>query len=446
MNMFPRRAWLFVAIAALLVAGCQRTDVSPGASQQPAGTPKVAVVKPDQRKIKHSVDQPGYVRADQESPMAAKIAGYVSKVNVDIGDRVTEGQVLAEISVPELDEEVKQKQAVARQIEAAGEQAEKTVLTAKAQVEVADALVREAEAGVARAEASWQRWSSEAERMTSLAKKNVVDEQGRDETIHQAKAAAAWREETTAKVVSAKAAQRRWVAELAKAEIDVKAEQKRLKAAEADYERVKAMQQYESIRAPFPAVVTRRQVDPGYLLQLGKPEYLFVVADIRKVRVAIDVPEIDSGSVKLGDPVTIQIQALGNQPISGSDIKVTRTSHALDPQARTLRVEIDLDNKDGKYFPGAYAYVRIHIDLAPVRAVPAKALSKAGETMACFFLQDGKAVRTKVKAGRSDGEWTEVVTWLKPGTNDWVPFTGEETIIANPPPNLADGATVEVEK
>src|SRR5262249_23758209 len=153
--------------------------------------------------------------------------------------------------------------------------------------------------------------------------------------------------ETLAKVVSAKATQRRYQAELVKAEIDVVAEQKRQKAAEADYERVKAMQQYESIRSPYSAVVTRRQVDPGWLLQPGKPEFLFVVADVREVRVAINVPEIDSGSVKLDDPVTIQIQALGNQPIAGSDIKVTRTSHALDPQARTLRVEIDLDNKDG---------------------------------------------------------------------------------------------------
>jgi hypothetical protein len=93
-----------------------------------------------------------------------------------------------------------------------------------------------------------------------------------------------------------------------------------------------------------------------------------------------------------------------------------------------------------------YAYVRIHIDLPAVRAVPAKALSKAGETMACFFVQDGKAVRVKVKAGRTDGEWTEVVAQQKPGTSEWIPFTGEEIIIANPPTNLTDGAAVEIAK
>src|SRR5579864_385424 len=268
MNMLARRIWLCVSLVALIAAGCQRTEM---ASQQPgaAATPKVAIVKPDKRKIKHSVDQPGYVRADQESPLAAKIAGYVSKVNVDIGDRVKEGQVLAEISVPELDEEVKQKQAIVRQIEANVQQAEKAVLTANAQVESALALVTEAEAGVARADASWQRWSSEAERMTMLAKKNVVDEQGRDETINQAKAASAWKDESLAKVGSAKAAHRRWQAELAKAQIDVLAEQKRLKAAQADHERVKALQQYESIRAPYSAVITRRLVDPGWLLEQG---------------------------------------------------------------------------------------------------------------------------------------------------------------------------------
>jgi RND family efflux transporter MFP subunit len=389
------------------------------------------------------VDQPGYIRADLEAPLAANITGYLEKMNVDIGEEVKAGQVLAEIAVPEIDKEVIQKDAVAKQMSMNVEQAKKAQLTAHAQVEAAAALVKEAEAGMLRAEANWQRWSSESKRITEMAKNKVIDIQTRDETNRQADAAAAAKEEVHAKVVSAQAMERRWQTEEAKAAIDILAEQARLEVAQADAERLKALQQYKYIRAPFAGIVTRRKVDPGHYLQPGKPEYLLVIAATKKVRVVVEVPEAEAARVKDKNEVTIGIQALGVTGMSG---KVSRSAWSLDSQSRTLHVEIDLDNPDGKYRPGMYAYVRLHIDLPAVRAIPTKTLSKAGETMACFVLQDGKAVRTKVKAGRSDGELTEVVSLLKPGTTDWVPFTGEESIIANPPPTLTDGAAVEVAK
>jgi hypothetical protein len=118
---------------------------------------------------------------------------------------------------------------------------------------------------------------------------------------------------------------------------------------------------------------------------------------------------------------------------------------ALDPQARTLRAEIDLPNPGGELRPGTYAVVSISVETSEVRAVPAKALVKAGETMAIFVVRDGKAVRVRVKAGRSDGNYTEVAM-QQTADGKWEPFAGELDVIANPPANLTDGQTVEVVK
>src|SRR5262249_33760795 len=108
------------------------------------GPVSVKVAQPEMRKLKRPVEQPGSVRADLEAPLAAKITGYAAHVRVDIGDRVEQGAVLIEFSMPELDEEVKQKQAVVKQMEVAQKQGKQTVETAKAQVTMAAALAKEA--------------------------------------------------------------------------------------------------------------------------------------------------------------------------------------------------------------------------------------------------------------------------------------------------------------
>src|SRR5262249_55576330 len=174
---------------------------------------KVTLAKPEMRKIKRLVEQPGSIRADQESPLAAKIVGYVANVRVDIGDRVKAGDSLVEISVPELDEEARLKDAVVKQVEVSILQLKKHLQTADAQVVAADALVKEALAGMKRADAYYDRWSSEAKRMTEMALKKLVDEQSKDESLNQAKAADAARDEVRAKVFSAQATLKKYQAE-----------------------------------------------------------------------------------------------------------------------------------------------------------------------------------------------------------------------------------------
>jgi HlyD family secretion protein len=311
-----------------------------------------------------------------------------------------------------------------------------------AQVATAEALVKESQAGVKRAEANHERWSAEAERLTKLANDKVVDVQTRDETINQARAAAAALDEVQARILTSIAMRKRWQAELAKAKVDTLADEARLAVARADADRVKALQTYKEIRAPFDGVVTRRSIDPGHLIQPGKPEVLLVIASTGKVRVAIDIPEADAALVHKGDTASVRIPSLGGPALTAT---VSRLAWSLDSHARTLRAEIDVPNKDDRLRPGMYVIARVAVDVPAVRAVPARALLRAGETQACFVVRDGKAVRVRVKAGRSDGEWTEIVE--KQGADGtWAPFHDDEPVIVSPPASLADGQAVQVAK
>ena len=200
---------------------------------------------------------------------------------------VSRPATLIEIAVPELDEEAKLKDAVVKQADVAIQQLKKHLLTADAQAAAAVAMVQEAEAGRKRAEANYDRWASEAKRMTEMALKKLVTDQEREEAVSQAKAADAARDEVKAKVGSAQAALKKYQAERDAAEIDIEAGKVKLEVAKADAARFKEMLAYKTIKAPFDGIVTRRLIDPGQLVQQGKPEMLLVVAKMDPVRVLL---------------------------------------------------------------------------------------------------------------------------------------------------------------
>jgi RND family efflux transporter MFP subunit len=445
-------------ITVLLAAGCQRPSAVPPPAEAKAAAPlaatSVTVVKPERRSLKRTVEQPGTVQAFEEAPLFAKLPGYARRVLVDIGDRVTgpqvsgsgvevePGQVLVEIAIPELEEEAKQKHALVTRSEAAVEQAKKALATAEAAVTTAEAQTVEAEAGVLRAQANFDRWESETRRVASMVKGGVVDAQVHDETLNQFRSAEAARAEARAKVVSAKAQTQKAKAERDKAAADVRGAEAGLDVARADARRVDALVGYTKLRAPFDGVVTRRQVDPGHFVQPaggGSTTALLVVARTDPVRVFVDVPEADAALVRPGAEATVRVQSLGGAAIRGA---VARTAWALDPSARTLRTEIDLPNPDGRLRPGMYVQARVAVDLPEAWVLPATALAKQGDAVVCYRVEGGKAVRTPVQTGRSDGTLTEVLKWQKPGAaNAWEDFTGRESVAA-PAANLTDGQAV----
>lgn len=424
-------------------AGCgQPAATPPGPTPANTSPRTVGVVHPERKSLRRVVEQPGTVLAFEETQLFARVPGYVRKLNVDIGQKIrgpkydsagkeTEpGEVLAELAVPELEEESNQKQAVVRQAEAEVEQADKALASAQANIAVTEATVVEAQSAN-------DRWESEWKRISSLVKSGVIDAQSRDETQNQFRSAGG-------RLASAKASVQKAKADRDKVEADTRAARARVDVARADAMRSAAMLGYAKIRAPYDGIVTWRKVNTGDFVQPagGQGDWLVRVSRLDPVRIVIAVPEADAGLVQEKSEVKLTVQAVSGSTLSGS---VARTSWALEPGARTLRTEIDLPNKDGRLRPGMYVHAQITGQLPEAWAVPVSAVVKQGDTMVCFLIVGGRAVRTPVQIGRSDGKFIAVLKRQTSGVpSAWEEFTGTESLAA-PAVGLTDGQSIQTD-
>jgi RND family efflux transporter MFP subunit len=409
----------------------------------------VSVVRPQWKAVRRWVEQPGTIQAYEETQLFARIPGYVrlardneGRLVHDIGRKVAgpkfdssgkelePGETLAELVVPELVEEVRQKKALIGQAEAEVEQAVKAVASAEANIAVA----RAAEIS---AQATYERWDLEQKRIEGLAKKGLVTDQNRDETTRSFRAA-------EGQLASAKAAVQKATADRDRASADVKAAKSRVAVATADALHSEAILGYARIRAPYDGIVTRRKVSNGDFVQPGggKGDWLFTVARLDPVRVVVAVREVDAELVREKAEVKLTVQALSGPGLSGT---VARTSWSLEPGSRTLRVEIDVPNKDSRVRPGMYVYARILGQSSEGWTLPVAALAKQGEGLVCFRIEEGKAVQTPVQIGRSDGQFVEVLRRQKSGSPPtWEAFTGDEAVAAKAA-GLTDDQAVQVE-
>jgi RND family efflux transporter MFP subunit len=455
-----RASLLLVVLALTPAAGCNRQPPAASAPA-PAGAP-VTVVRPEVRPVHRVVEQPGTVQAFEETALFAKLPAFVGKITedpdklerikkntdkkewpehdryVDRGSRVRKGQVLAELSIPELEKELIEKKA---QVKLAGSEirrAEKAEAAATAEVGSAKAAVTEAEAGVDRAQFVYERWQKEVSRVEKQVKGGVDTGQSLDETQLQLKAAEAGRKEANAKVVSAKAAVRKAEADEAKATAEVAVAKDRLEAAKTEVGRVEALLGYTQITAPYDGVVTRRSVNTGDFVSGGEKVALFSVARIDPVRVVVQVPEVDAGLVVPGQDVSLAVQGLDGPPPVG---KVRRTSWSLEPGSRTLWTEIDLPNPTGLVRPGTYVYARLTVELPAAWAVPAAAIGKVGDESMMYLVENEKAVRVAVQLLRGDGKFTQLKGYKRPGAAGWTEITGNE-LVATPAAAVTDGQSV----
>ncbi len=394
-----------------MMAGCEPGGEDRTASAATAAIRRVEVVQPARQTIRRSVGEPGQLEGFETTAIHAKIPGYVKEWTANIGDVVKKGQLLAELSVPEMDADLRQKRAAVVRAEADRRQAEAAVEVAEADVTAASAKLAEERAGIGRAAADFDRWESEHRRVTQLFEAKAQTGSLLDETRNKLRSAEAAVEESQAQVRSAEAAVIQARAGLDRARSDLGSAAAAVDVAREEAGRASAMLGYARIVAPFDGIVTERHINTGDLTQPGadRPP-LFVVARSDLLTIRVDVPEVFAHDVQPGDPATIRIQAIRGQTIRA---KVTRTSWAIDPKARTLRVEVDVPNPDGHLQPGLYAYATVLVEeRADVPCVPASAvLSESGED-ACFVVVEGKARRRPVQLGLSDGTYTEILGGL----------------------------------
>lgn len=443
LNLLP---CLLVSLSPGLLSGCTRRAEAVDEPLAATAPPAVQVVQPVKKTLRRAIDQPGYIEAFEETPIHVKIAGYVRKLHVDIGDKVRAGALLAELSVPELEQEVKQKEALVDQAKAEVVQAEEAVKVGDASLATAETVVIEMAAGRTRARAHHERFLSEHQRIHDLVQRKVIDQQVRDETLNQLKSAEATRDEVEAKVRSAQAARTESQARLAKLRADVQAAQAKLKVAQAERQRVAALFDYTQLRSPFAGVITRRTINTGQFLQPpngAKAEPLFVVVQADPVRIFVDVPESDAVRAQPGAAARVRIQGLQDEEFHG---KVTRVAWALQRQERTLRTEIDLPNPHRKLRPGMYAHARIAIEHPETWTLPAASLVAHDGKDYCFIAENGQAKRVAVRVGSQEGDAVEVLkkqrATARPGEESWLDFSGLEAVILSNPRALADGQPI----
>jgi RND family efflux transporter MFP subunit len=362
-----KRAAIIVAIVfaiAFVLVSIDRfikaRSVARAAQEAAAAPPLVDVITAQAVGAVQRLMLPGYTAAWHASTIYARVDGYVGKWFVDIGDRVHAGQVLALIETPDLDAEL----AAAR---------------AQLKADQATVVVRRAETEFART--TYDRWRDSP--------KGVVSEQEREEK---------------------KAAYDSAVARQRSAEADVA-------LAQAGVDKYQALSQFKKVTAPYDGVITVRDIDIGNLVTAGSTSSttsLYVMTQNDPMRIFVDAPQSAADDlINNKAPVQVQTSAGVMRDYSGT---VTRTSQALNPQARTLRVEVDIPNPKDEFVPGMYVKVGFGLPPRGLVQVPAAALVfRASGPQVARVDSSGRISFRTVTIGRDDGSVIELSSGIAPG-------------------------------
>jgi RND family efflux transporter MFP subunit len=209
-------------------------------------------------------------------------------------------------------------------------------------------------------------------------------------------------------------------------------------SAQANVQRLEQLQSFEKIYAPFSGVVTARNVDVGQLINAGAGTLMFRLSAINVLRVYVNVPQIYSQSAVPGSIAKLTLSEFPGQTFTG---KLVRTARAIDPASRTLLVEFDVDNRDGKLLPGAYTevHMNVHQGVAPL-IIPVSALIFRNQGLQVGTVVKGtngdQAKLLQVTLGQDDGSTVQVIHGL----------SADSQVIQNPPDSLIDGEPVHVVK
>lgn len=456
-----------VCVATLTCAGgCSRSKAQSESSHVDAQPLSVAVEHPRTETIRRGIVQPGHIESYEHTPIYSKVPGFVqlpqedaSKVagpvmsKVDIGYKMKKDQLMCKIWAPEIEEDVVVKKNRVDQAGADLDEAKAAFKVAKANVVTWQANVKVAESAVVRAKEEKSRWDNEVIVDARLVTKGVLDKQTLDEANNQLAAADAVEKQAEASLKAANASLLESIANRDKAAAKVDVKSSFLDVSKSAYEEAVAWFDYTKITAPYDGIVTRRYVHNGCFVQPTNSgttsthsEPLFMYMRTDKMRVVVQVPEYDAPLVKEGAKAIVKIQSLLDKEIEG---KVTRDSWMLNNQARTLRVEIWLDNPNDVLEAGMYANVTIMADLPNVLTLPVDAVQIDGDQNFVYIVENGKAKRVNVRVGVEDDRIVQLISKeappKQPGDEpEWVKFTGKEQVVISNFGAVTDGQAVTI--
>jgi len=203
----------------------------------------------------------------------------------------------------------------------------------------------------------------------------------------------------------------------------------------ANVRRLEELQGFQKIYAPFDGVITARNTDIGALINSGAStpgQELFHLAAINTLRVFVAVPQLYSQAVRPGATASLTLDEFPGKTFAGT---IARNSNSIDPASRTLLVEVDVDNRSGTLFPGAYVRVRLKLpQTVSSVTIPANTLLFRSEGLRVGVVRNGGAELVPVTIGRDYGSSVEVVSGLQP----------TDRVILNPSDSLISGTTVQV--
>ena len=411
---------LLIAIPAL--CGCSNGTASVGESASPpdgaaAGPTRVKTIQPQRITLRRTTTQPVTVNSYHEAEIEAKVTGYLTELNVDIGDEVKAGDVLAVLDVPEMVKEMEQQQAVIARLNAEEVQAEAAVALAVANVQAAQATLAQAQSQVQQADADLKAEKAEFERIKELVSRRSVEARMEDEARQRFESAQAARSAAMASITSAQASVTVAEARLDAAKAEVDRAEAETAVAQKQLERMDTMMQYASLTAPFDGVVTARNVDLGDLVSgtpatAGGRAALFTLAQVDRVRVRAAIPEDHAPWTTVGDAATVHLSALQRESIVGT---VSRITKSLDSSTRTMLAEVDLDNAEGRLLPGMYGEATFVLDeKADALVLPAGAVrfDAEGKAQVCTVDGEGTVQIVDVATGVDDGHQIEILSGL----------------------------------
>lgn len=361
----------------------------------PVTHPIVSVIHALRGEPSSQLALPGNIEPLYMAGLFARVNGYLQQRNVDIGTKVHAGEVLAVISAPEIDQQLSEAKATLVQSQAALLEARASLDQAKANAELARLT---------------------KDRDIPLGEQHAISQQIVDGAVQTYDARVADVEASNAKIASTAAT---------------------VAANQANVARLQQMQAFERIVAPFDGVITERNVERGDLVSAsvsadGKP--LFRIAQNDTLRIYVDVPQSQAVNIQDGQKATVLISERPGRTYTGT---VVRNASALNDAARTLRTEVQIDNRDGSLLPGMYAQVQFTL---PKRRssliIPTSSLviDRAGMHVVTVDA-DGKLHFVPVTIGKDMGKEVEILAGLD----------GNESLVASPSDLLVEGEHVEVQ-
>ncbi len=279
-----------------------------------------------------------------------------------------------------------------------GAKVKKGALLAEIATPEVDQQLAQSEADLNTAQANANNARIQAERYTGLVQSDAVSRQDTDTYVNQAASTAA-----------------------------------QVRSAQANVARLRQLQSFEKVYAPFDGVITARNIDTGQLIDPGAGKELFHLQALQTLRVYINLPQIYSSNVKPGAKIDLTFAERAGKIYQGT---LVRTSDAIDPASRTLLVEIDVDNHAGELLPGSLAQVHFKTPSAgPTLIVPAATLIFRKEGLCVGVVVNGNTAHlVPVVIGEDDGANVQIVTGLSIGDH----------VIQDPPDSLIEGEKVQV--